>query len=205
MALAIAALLESEKTGRDGSDPWDDHSGWCLNGRWIRKLDWADEQGRQTVTLAYLKSGYRLSRPVSAVDGAPLESLVIHSLQQQGAHLSLVHDEGHLDGSVVREGEQFHVFTEGAHAVLTLIDPLTQSAVEEVQGGRLTAPMPGKIVAIHVGPGQSVEAGTPLLVMEAMKMEHTLNAPMAGTIGELLFAVGDQVGDGAQLLTLAPG
>ena len=52
--------------------------------------------------------------------------------------------------------------------------------------------------------GDTVSAGQPLAVMEAMKMEHTLTAPRDGVIAELLFAVGDQVGDGAELLTLAP-
>jgi 3-methylcrotonyl-CoA carboxylase alpha subunit len=50
--------------------------------------------------------------------------------------------------------------------------------------------------------GASVEKGAPLLVMEAMKMEHTIVAPTTGTVGEILFSVGDQVADGAQLLTM---
>jgi 3-methylcrotonyl-CoA carboxylase alpha subunit len=74
----------------------------------------------------------------------------------------------------------------------------------EAEGGRLTAPMPGKIVAIHVKQGDTVEKGAPLLVMEAMKMEHTISAPSAGVIEELLFEVGEQVTDGTQLLTLKP-
>jgi 3-methylcrotonyl-CoA carboxylase alpha subunit len=72
----------------------------------------------------------------------------------------------------------------------------------EAEGGRLTAPMPGKIVAIHVKQGDTVEKGAPLLVMEAMKMEHTISAPSAGVIEELLFEIGEQVTDGTQLLTL---
>ncbi|PUA20644.1 hypothetical protein C7W93_01325 [Glaciimonas sp. PCH181] len=72
----------------------------------------------------------------------------------------------------------------------------------EAEGGRLTAPMPGKIVAIHVKKGEIVAKGAPLLVMEAMKMEHTISAPSADVIEELLFEVGDQVADGTQLLTL---
>jgi 3-methylcrotonyl-CoA carboxylase alpha subunit len=57
-------------------------------------------------------------------------------------------------------------------------------------------------VAIHVKQGDTVEKGAPLLVMEAMKMEHTIFAPGAGVIEELLFDVGEQVTDGTQLLTL---
>ena len=68
--------------------------------------------------------------------------------------------------------------------------------------GRLTAPMPGKVIAVLVEPGASVEKGAPLLVMEAMKMEHTIVAPSTGKVGEILFSVGDQVADGAQLLVM---
>jgi 3-methylcrotonyl-CoA carboxylase alpha subunit len=102
----------------------------------------------------------------------------------------------------VRVADAFHVFANGVHAVLHYQDPMAHAGAEEAEGGRLTAPMPGKIVAIHVEQGQVVAKGDPLLVMEAMKMEHTISAPGAGIVKELLFGVGDQVGDGAQLLTL---
>ncbi|MGB6054423.1 MAG: biotin/lipoyl-containing protein, partial [Burkholderiaceae bacterium] len=71
----------------------------------------------------------------------------------------------------------------------------------EAEGGRLTAPMPGKIVALLVEAGAKVDKGTPLLIMEAMKMEHTISAPADGSVEELLYAVGDQVAEGAQLLS----
>ncbi len=61
--------------------------------------------------------------------------------------------------------------------------------------GTVTAPMPGKIVKVLVAPGQKVEAGMPLVVMEAMKMEHVLAAPFAGTVSELFTAVNDFVAD----------
>jgi 3-methylcrotonyl-CoA carboxylase alpha subunit len=63
--------------------------------------------------------------------------------------------------------------------------------------------MPGKIVAVLVEKGKEVEKGAPLLIMEAMKMEHTIAAPATGTVEELLYGVGDQVAEGAQLLKFA--
>ena len=60
--------------------------------------------------------------------------------------------------------------------------------------------MPGKVVAVLAHKGQQVEKGAPLLVIEAMKMEHTIVAPKSGRVDEVLFGVGDQVSDGAQLL-----
>jgi 3-methylcrotonyl-CoA carboxylase alpha subunit len=63
--------------------------------------------------------------------------------------------------------------------------------------------MPGKVIAIHVRPGDTVTPGQALAVMEAMKMEHTLTAPRAGTVAEVLYAVGDQVAEGGELLRLS--
>jgi len=67
-------------------------------------------------------------------------------------------------------------------------------------GGGLTAPMPGKIVALLAMPGQTVEKGAPLLILEAMKMEHTITAPKDGTVKNFRYAAGDQVSDGAELV-----
>jgi 3-methylcrotonyl-CoA carboxylase alpha subunit len=64
--------------------------------------------------------------------------------------------------------------------------------------------MPGKIVQLMVAEGASVEKGTPLLIMEAMKMEHTISAPAKGKVEALNYAVGDQVAEGAQLLSFVP-
>jgi 3-methylcrotonyl-CoA carboxylase alpha subunit len=70
----------------------------------------------------------------------------------------------------------------------------------EAAGGRLTAPMPGKVVAVMASNGKEVKKGEPLVIMEAMKMEHTISAPSDGVVEEVLYQVGDQVADGAPLL-----
>ena len=64
--------------------------------------------------------------------------------------------------------------------------------------------MPGKVIAFLAKAGETVTRGQALAVMEAMKMEHTLHAPRDGVVAELLYAVGDQVGEGGELLRLAP-
>ena len=104
-------------------------------------------------------------------------------------------------GAVVREADVFHVFSGGVHGMLAYNDPMAHAGQAEAEGGRLTAPMPGKIVAVLVGKGDTVEKGAPLLIMEAMKMEHTIAAPHAGIVDDVLYAVGDQVAEGAQLLS----
>ena len=79
-------------------------------------------------------------------------------------------------------------------------DPLIESEAGEEAAGGLTAPMPGKILAVLTQAGAEVEKGTPLIVMEAMKMEHTIAAPAKGQVKEVLYAVGDQVAEGAALI-----
>ena len=66
----------------------------------------------------------------------------------------------------------------------------------------LRSPMPGTVIAVYVAKGATVEAGTPLLVVEAMKMEHTIRAPHAGTVTELAVRAGQQVAVDAHLATV---
>jgi 3-methylcrotonyl-CoA carboxylase alpha subunit len=77
---------------------------------------------------------------------------------------------------------------------------MAHAGEHEAAGGRLTAPMPGKVVAVIARDGQTVKKGEPLVIMEAMKMEHTIAAPSDGLVEEILYQVGDQVADGAPLL-----
>jgi 3-methylcrotonyl-CoA carboxylase alpha subunit len=86
--------------------------------------------------------------------------------------------------------------------VFTLVDPTRAVDTTAADAGRLTAPMPGKIVAVHVKEGDPVKRGTPLLVLEAMKMEHTITAPADGVVERLRYKVGDQVEEGAELVGL---
>ena len=101
------------------------------------------------------------------------------------------------------QGETAHLFTPQGATRITVLDPLSHAGEAAQEGGRLTAPMPGKVVSFAVKAGDKVKAGQALAVMEAMKMEHTISAPKDGTVAELLYAPGDQVADGAELLKLA--
>ncbi|ASP21719.1 acetyl-/propionyl-coenzyme A carboxylase alpha chain [Antarctobacter heliothermus] len=80
-------------------------------------------------------------------------------------------------------------------------DPLARGVGVQAAAGAL-APMPGRVVSVHVAVGQAVEEGDRLVVLEAMKMEHTLRAGRAGQVAEVLVAEGDQVEAGAPLVVL---
>ena len=105
-------------------------------------------------------------------------------------------------GTFVRARE-IHVFELGEHHVFEWIDPyLPASETADAHGG-LRSIMPGRVLAVHVKPGDEVAKGAPLVVLEAMKMEQTVTAPSAGKVDRVLCEVGDQVSEGAELLTFA--
>ena len=105
--------------------------------------------------------------------------------------------------TVYATAERISIFAPEGSAVVDEIDPIAHAGEGAAEGGRLTAPMPGKVIAFLAQVGQVVTLGQPLAVMEAMKMEHTIASPRDGTVEELLYAVGDQVSEGGELLRLA--
>jgi 3-methylcrotonyl-CoA carboxylase alpha subunit len=96
-----------------------------------------------------------------------------------------------------------HVFTQAGATRIRVIHPLAHAEGAQDEKGGLTAPMPGTVVSFAVKVGDKVKAGQSLAVMEAMKMEHTITAPKDGEVKELLYAPGDQIAEGAELLKLA--
>jgi 3-methylcrotonyl-CoA carboxylase alpha subunit len=101
----------------------------------------------------------------------------------------------------VRDGLDWHLFRDGIHHVLTLRSVQTSPAPDVIIG-TLAAPMPGKVLQVLVQPGAAVARGAPLVILEAMKMEHTIAAPYDGRVAEIHFKAGEQVDEGAELLRL---
>ncbi|MES2073474.1 MAG: acetyl/propionyl/methylcrotonyl-CoA carboxylase subunit alpha [Pseudomonadota bacterium] len=199
LALASVSLLLSEKNEGQG-DPWQSSHGWRMNSTLQRTLQYAEEQHAHDVVVGYLAEGWELSL------GGQRARVTQVKNDRHGPHdLSLKLGEQTIHGTVVREGENVHVFSGGKHTSLHYLDPLLHAGETEAEAGRLTAPMPGKIVAVMVGKGQQVKKGEPLMIMEAMKMEHTISAPVDGVVDEVLYAVADQVAEGAQLLAFKLG
>jgi 3-methylcrotonyl-CoA carboxylase alpha subunit len=105
-----------------------------------------------------------------------------------------------LQANVVQSGQTLDVFFRGARYRLELHDPAVHEIETDAHGGNLAAPMPGKIIAVLTTTGAKVAKGTPLVILEAMKMEHTIIAPRSGTVKEIHYKVGEQVAEGAELL-----
>jgi len=211
IALATASLLarEASRYGGDGRadrtdphSPWQALHGWQLNGRYTRNLSWQDPVSETEVsaTLSSDASGSQLTyNGVSARFG-----WTQGDSNGNAYSLTVTLDDARASGRVFAQGDTFTVFHQGRAMPLEWQDPLSHADEGDHREGKLTAPMPGKVIAILVVPGSLVEKGDALLVMEAMKMEHTIHAPAAGTVDEILFAIGDQVQEGAQLLAFTP-
>jgi 3-methylcrotonyl-CoA carboxylase alpha subunit len=169
-----------------------------MNGSYRRVLSFADDYAAARDDKAY-RIGLTHAR-----DGWTLDANgAAHALQlvsSDAGKLAIRIDGRAVQGTVKRDGDLLHVFTGGAHHQLAWNDPLAHAGEQEAAGGRLTAPMPGKVVAVIAANGQTVRKGEPLVIMEAMKMEHTIAAPSDGLVEEVLYQVGDQVADGAPLL-----
>ena len=107
-----------------------------------------------------------------------------------------------IRAGVVRQGDDLTILLPGETHKLTPVDPRRAGEADEAVGGQLTAPMPGKVVQVLVAEGALVEKGQPLMILEAMKMEHTISAPGRGTVAKLHFRAGDQVPESAVLLSI---
>jgi 3-methylcrotonyl-CoA carboxylase alpha subunit len=203
LALAVVSLIAAEKQSAaaqsraNPADPWGQALGWRLNQPYLRALSFTDEFASDqpyTAHVSYRAGGWLFS--VGA--GAQPEALSLTSEGADGYSIKLGAQAVH--GAVRRDGDILHVFTGGAHYQLTYNDPMAHAGETEAEGGRLTAPMPGKVVAVLAAKGQEVKKGDALVIMEAMKMEHTIAAPHDGVVDDILYGVGDQVADGAPLL-----
>jgi 3-methylcrotonyl-CoA carboxylase alpha subunit len=126
------------------------------------------------------------------------------TVQKHDGALAITLDGARVTVGVVPLGEERYVFSSVDMARLRLVDPLAHAADDAVAGdGHLMAPMSGSIVAVLVKVGDAVTRGAPLLILEAMKMEHTIAAPAAGTVTAIHFRQGDQVREGVVLIDIA--
>ncbi|MFY3195361.1 acetyl/propionyl/methylcrotonyl-CoA carboxylase subunit alpha [Achromobacter xylosoxidans] len=205
LALATAAVLASQGQAQSAphaaapADPWDTRDGWRLGGRYQRALQWIDNGETRHVSVARQGADWTLD----SGDGAQPFAWRAEAATGPARTLRITLDGRERAGTVVLHADKAHVFGDGGARVLDLYDPLAHAQdTQGDHGGGLTAPMPGKIISIAVKAGDSVTKGQPLLVMEAMKMEHTISAPADGKVEELFYAVGDQVTEGAELVAI---
>jgi 3-methylcrotonyl-CoA carboxylase alpha subunit len=206
VVLATAALLKSEEENRstdsyDLYSPWASNSGWRLNCSYSRRLSWSDGNQTVDVVLTYPTVTARPARYHLEANG---ESADFEILDHNESKLVVLTGNRRITGRVYRRNECYDLSADDEHVTLSLIDPLAYNLLADEAETQLTAPMPGRIVAVLVQAGQTVAKGTPLIVMEAMKMEHTIVALADGEVDQVFVNVADQVSEGAQLLHFTP-
>ena len=108
------------------------------------------------------------------------------------------------DAMTVAAGDAVYVLRHGRQTKVSLRDLSLDEAGDQGAGGLVRAPMHGKVLGILVEQGERVTRGQRLAIIEAMKMEHTLHAPIDGTIAEIAVAQDAQVAEGANVMVIEP-
>jgi 3-methylcrotonyl-CoA carboxylase alpha subunit len=176
----------------DPHSPWHARDGWRVNGIARREIKLRAGDVEKVVTAAYDGEAFELE-----FDG---QRSTAAGRFAGGSELRVDLGGRRINVTVVSANEKRHVFIDGVCFVFASIDPLFHAGSGGGAEGGLTAPMPGKVIALIAPVGARIEKGAPLLILEAMKMEHTIAAPVAGVVKAFRFNVGEQVSDGAELV-----
>jgi 3-methylcrotonyl-CoA carboxylase alpha subunit len=204
--LACAALSEwlalRDAAAADAGASNDPHSPWQAADAW-----WLNS-GDQAIALTYAMDDAEYPLRMHVKGGSFIVEMgdrkISATVQKHDGALAITLDGALVTASVVPLGEERYVFSAADMARLRLVDPLAHAADDAVAGdGHLMAPMSGSIVAVLVKVGDAVARSAPLLILEAMKMEHTIAAPAAGTVTAIHFRQGDQVREGVVLIDIA--
>jgi 3-methylcrotonyl-CoA carboxylase alpha subunit len=198
-AAAFAELAEEERAAHeraaasgDPHSPWHRVDGWRLNEDSHHDFTFVEGEASHRVRLQFLER-------LRIVLGEKGHTLAGERLAD-GRFLVRLDDHA-FKARAVRSGHDWHVFCNGDDRRLSLKQELA-GVDEDTRAGSLAAPMPGKVIKVMAAVGKKVTKGEPLLILEAMKMEHTITAPADGVVKEIQYAAGDQVLEGAELVTL---
>lgn len=166
------------EASRDPHSPWGTLKGWRLGGKASRKL-----------RLRIDDSSYLVEDPDSEKPGFVINGQFEEISSGPVSRVNWIENE-------------LHVFGEMGPLAFDIEDPLVKASAAGGRGNPFAAPMPGKVTAVRVKPGQSVMTGDVLMVLEAMKMEHSIVAPKDGTVGDVYVKTGDQIDEGVEMLSM---
>ncbi|MGN2625297.1 acetyl-CoA carboxylase biotin carboxylase subunit [Stutzerimonas balearica] len=182
--LAASAFVQGEaerERGDDPHSPWQSKSGWRAGLPAETDLALSCGEAQQMVRL----------RPASAPKA-----------QLTGEQLVVEQDGLRRQHWAIRRGDNLYLEWDGELRCVQRVDPIAEAEASHAHHGGLTAPMNGSIVRVLVEAGQHVEAGAALVVLEAMKMEHSIRAPQAGVVKSLYCSEGELVSEGTALVEL---
>jgi 3-methylcrotonyl-CoA carboxylase alpha subunit len=193
VVLATLGLLARGQTRQSASDdPWGDKTSWRIGGASADTFSFGDAG---TVRVSYPNGVFT---PELEIEGQKISVEI--STSGHDLSFDVYRNDQHVNAVVLQEGQRLTVLAEGYQAELTYLDPLAFETADDQGSGKLTAPMPGKVVAVRVEAGDSVKKGQPLIIVEAMKMEHTITAPADGIVANVNAKAGDQVDEKLELI-----
>jgi acetyl-CoA/propionyl-CoA carboxylase biotin carboxyl carrier protein len=182
--VAAAALLSGLLARQDGPvlDPWDRLDGWRVAGPAPLTTEW--EVAGQMVSAAVDDGTVRVGTGEPEPVGGRLAGgeLVVET---GGVARRFLYARDEPDLWLGRAGDTWRLTRRR--------DRIGHAGPAETGSGRLTSPMPGTVLAVHVSSGEAVRAGQPVITVEAMKMEYVVAAPQAGTVTELFVKPGEAV------------
>ncbi len=200
--LALAALfLVASRDDAAGNNteldsPWDISDAFRLNLHYRELILLSNAGYEYAVGIEHHNSGHYVIELPSGAQKCVLERI-------ESSNIAIRIGDVRHSGRVIVGGSTLDVFMSGRHYTLTGTDPLHVTQSEDAAAGGLAAPMPGTVLEVFVETGQEVTSGTPLLLIEAMKIEHTITAPFNGTITEIRFKSGDQItAEGVELVIM---
>jgi len=192
---SLAFLLRpSSHALSDPHSPWQQVNGWTMNADSDYAMHLRDTNDLHKLTLHFRRDRYEVVNEE--------RNVIASNASLEGNALTVTLDGVRRRANIVFQNRQLTLFIDGNTWSVELDDPLARAADQEGGSGRVTAPMPGTVVAVLVTEDQIVAKNQPLMVLEAMKMEHTLRAPAAGKVTNFKVAKGDQVTEGADLITV---
>ena len=190
LAAACAQLLVDE-TALLTMDPWSQRSGWRVNGSASRLIEFT-AAGLEAPVECHVDvdGGVRYFR---RGDNADKARRAFSWQQVEDGGLKVTLDASKTATRVLRAGDQVTVITPQGRTSLTQFDPYHFEQEDSGAAGRLTAMMPGRVVKVMANAGDSVKKGQPLIILEAMKMEHTIVSPKDGVVDRVAFKENDLV------------
>ena len=196
LAAACARILQDESTRID-NDPWSQNSGWRVNGFASRLIEFkVVDQDAPVECHIDTDGGVRYFRYGG-------ERQPFAWLQRDDGTLKIRLGDMKSATRVLRAGDAFTVITPTGRHALTVFDPFHFEQEDTGADGRLTAMMPGRVVKVMASVGDKVKKGQPLIIMEAMKMEHTIVSPKDGVVARVAFKENDLVPADAVLFAFA--
>jgi 3-methylcrotonyl-CoA carboxylase alpha subunit len=198
VALALCLKAPTLSFGENPSDPWQQTGGWRIGTLAEDTYRFKDHDREVMVTL---RAGAGEGHFIATIDKNTFETRVLQSGYDISFDLKIGAES--FNAVLLRDGAQAVLLREGQTVETVYLDPLAATGDLDEAAGRLTAPMPGKVVALRVQNGDAVKKGQALVVVEAMKMEHTITAPADGTVKSIHAKVGDQVDEKLELISFA--